>query len=163
MAIIALESVQKIKILHSDYCGGTDEEKLGFWGRSLFIWVLPFLQTGYREALEVEDVPAVDTNLQGQCSGDKLRKSWDSARKNGSHRLIKAVFRAYGWACVSAIPPRLAYSCFTFAQPFLITATVNYIGGPLSSEPKIYGNGLIGAYVLVYLGLAVCLCPFLPM
>ncbi|KAJ5533778.1 ABC transporter integral membrane type 1 [Penicillium freii] len=155
VAIIALESVQKIKILHSDYCGGTDEEKLGFWGRSFFIWVLPFLQTGYRGVLEVEDIPEVDKNLQGKCSGGELRKSWDSTRTNRSHGLIKAVFRAYGWACVSAIPPRLAYSCFTFAQPFLITATVNYIGGPLSSEPKIYGNGLIGAYVLVYLGLAI--------
>ncbi|KAJ5518656.1 ABC transporter integral membrane type 1 [Penicillium expansum] len=111
--------------------------------------------TGYREALEVEDVPEVDTNLQGQCSGDKLRKSWDSASVKSHHRLIKVVFRAYGWACVSAIPPRLAYSCFNFAQPFLITATVNYIGGSSSSQPKVYGTGLIGAYILVYLGLAV--------
>ena len=71
MAIIALESVQKIKILHSDYCGGTDEEKLGFWGRSFFIWVLPFLQTGYRGVLEVEDIPEVDKNLfkQSSCLG----------------------------------------------------------------------------------------------
>ncbi|KAJ5603346.1 ABC transporter integral membrane type 1 [Penicillium hordei] len=154
---IPLESVPKTKILHSDYCGssGTDEGKLGVWGRSFFIWVLPFLQIGYRESLKIEDVPEVDTNLQGQCSGGKLRKSWDSVKKNGAPHLIKAVFRAYGWAYVSAIPPRLAYSCFTFAQPFLITATVNYIGGPSSSEPRIYGNGLIGAYVLMYMGLAV--------
>jgi hypothetical protein len=65
------------------------------------------------------------------------------------------VFCAYGWAYVSAIPPRLAYSCFTFAQPFLITATLKYIGDPSASEPKFYGTGLIGAYILVYLGLAV--------
>ncbi|KGO43779.1 ABC transporter, integral membrane type 1 [Penicillium expansum] len=155
VAILALESLPKTKILHSHYYGTTDEEKIGFWSRSFFIWVLPFLQTGYREALEVEDVPEVDTNLQGQCSGDKLRKSWDSASVKSHHRLIKVVFRAYGWACVSAIPPRLAYSCFNFAQPFLITATVNYIGGSSSSQPKVYGTGLIGAYILVYLGLAV--------
>ncbi|CAG8907277.1 unnamed protein product [Penicillium egyptiacum] len=155
VAVMALESVPKTKILHSQYYGGTNEGKIGFWSRSFFIWVLPFLQTGYREALEVEDIPEVDTSLQGQCSGSKLRKSWDSAKTNGHYRLIKAVFRAYGWACISAIPPRLAYSCFTFAQPFLITATVNYIGGSPGSEPKIYGTGLIGAYILVYLGLAV--------
>lgn len=155
VAILALESLPKTKILHSHYYGTTDEEKIGFWSRSFFIWVLPFLQTGYREAFEVEDVPEVDTNLQGQCSGDKLRKSWDSASVKSHHRLIKVVFRAYGWACVSAIPPRLAYSCFNFAQPFLITATVNYIGGSSSSQPKVYGTGLIGAYILVYLGLAV--------
>ena len=163
VAMIALESVSKAKMLHSNYCGGTDEGNAGFWSRSFFIWVLPFLQTGYRKDLEVEDVPEADTNLHGQCSGSKLRESWDSSSTNGHHRLTKAVFRAYGWACVSAIPPRLAYSCFTFAQPFLITATVDYIGGSSGSEPKIYGTELIGAYFLVYLGLAVGTHSVLPM
>ncbi|KAJ5383264.1 ABC transporter integral membrane type 1 [Penicillium concentricum] len=155
VAIIAVESIPKTKILKSHYRGGTSEGKIGFWSRCFFIWILPFLQTGYREALDVEDVAEVDTNLQGQCSGGKLRKSWDVTSINGHYRLVKAVFRAYKWAFVFAIPPRLTYSCFTFAQPFLITATINYIGESSVSEPKTYGNGLIGAYFLVYLGLAV--------
>lgn len=155
LAVVTLESVPKARTLHSDYCKCTDEERSAFWDRSFFIWALPFLQTGYRKILEVEDIPEVDTDLQGQCSGDRLQKAWDSASLYRQHRLIKAVFCAYGWTCVSAILPRLAYSCFTFSQPFLITATINYIEVSSASEANIYGGGLIGAYVLVYLGLAV--------
>jgi hypothetical protein len=155
LAVLTLESVPKTRTLHSDYCKCTDEEKSSFWNRSFFVWALPFLQTGYRKILKVEDIPEVDTELQGQCSGDRLQKAWDSASQYKQYPLIKAVFGAYGWTCVSAIPPRLAYSCFTFSQPFLITATINYIGGSSDSEANMYGGGLIGAYVLVYLGLAV--------
>lgn len=100
-------------------------------------------------------IPEVDTNLQGQSSGEKLRTVWKSVKTNGHFQLLKATFRAYGWAYLSAVPPRLALSCFTFAQPFLITATIDYIGNPSISESKMYGQGLIGAYVLVYVGLAV--------
>jgi hypothetical protein len=159
VAITALESVPKTKVLNSHYCNGTEEERIGFWSRSFFVWILPFLQKGYREALEVEDVPEVDTKLQGQCSGSILRKSWDSMTTKCRYRLARAVFHAYGWAFVSAIPARLAYSCFTFTQPFLISATMNYMRGTSASEPKIYGNGLIGSYILVYMGLAVRIRP----
>ena len=155
VAVVAFESVPKIYILKSHHYSDTDEGKVGFWSRSLFIWVLPFLQKGYKEALKVENVPEVDADLQGQCSGRKLRHTWDFTSTNGQYCLVKAVFCAYGWVCVSAIPPRLAYSCFTFMQPFLITATLKYISDLSASEPEFYGTGLVGAYILVYLGLSV--------
>jgi hypothetical protein len=155
VAIVILESVPKTRLLHTAYCNTTEEERSGFWSRSFFIWVLPFLQTGYRNSLEVEDVPQVDTSLQGQASGDRLRTAWHSGNREGKFRLVKAVFRAYRWPYISAVPPRLAYSCFIFTQPFLITATIDYIGGTSVSEPKVYGAGLVGAYILVYAGIAV--------
>ncbi|KAL4768167.1 putative multidrug resistance-associated protein [Aspergillus nidulans var. acristatus] len=155
VAIVILESVPKTRLLHTAYCNTTEEERSGFWSRSFFIWVLPFLQTGYRNSLEVEDVPQVDTSLQGQASGDRLRTAWLSGNRERKFRLVKAVFRAYRWPYISAVPPRLAYSCFIFTQPFLITATIDYIGGTSVSEPKVYGAGLVGAYILVYAGIAV--------
>lgn len=53
--------------------------------------------------------------------------------------------------------PRLCLTTFTFAQPFLITATLNYVDDPNPNTD--YGKGLIGAWVLTYLGLAVSKCP----
>ncbi|KAL6239854.1 P-loop containing nucleoside triphosphate hydrolase protein [Aspergillus navahoensis] len=155
VAIVILESIPKTSLLHSAYCDATEEGRTGFWSRTFFIWVLPFLQTGYRNSLEVEDVPQVDTTLQGQASGDRLRTAWHLEGREGKFRLVKAVFRAYGWPYISAVPPRLAYSCFIFTQPFLITAAIDYIGGSSASEPKVYGAGLVGAYILVYAGIAV--------
>ncbi|KAL4908813.1 hypothetical protein BDW74DRAFT_187329 [Aspergillus multicolor] len=154
VAIVILESASKTRILHPAYKNATKEERSGFWSRSFFIWVLPFLQTGYRSFLVVDDVPQVDAALQGQASGDRLQRAWHSGGGEGRFRLVRAVFRAYGWPYLSAFLPRLAYSCFTLTQPFLITAAINYIGGG-SAEPEVYGAGLIGAYILVYLGIAM--------
>lgn len=56
---------------------------------------------------------------------------------------------------MSAIIPRLCRSAFSFCQPFLLTATLNFIASPSMPETKYYGNALVGAYVLVYLGMAV--------
>lgn len=45
-------------------------------------------------------------------------------------------------------------TAFTFSQPFLIKTTIEFVG---SENPNGYhGKGLIGAWTLVYLGLAVC-------
>lgn len=54
---------------------------------------------------------------------------------------------------VSTVIPRLCETVFTFAQPFMINTTVKYIA-QLDASPD-YGKGLIGAWALVYLGLAV--------
>ncbi|KAL4977122.1 hypothetical protein BDW66DRAFT_166044 [Aspergillus desertorum] len=43
---------------------------------------------------------------------------------------------------------------FTFCQPFLINATVAWVGTP--HAPAASGKALIGAFALVYVGMAVC-------
>ncbi|KAL4939785.1 hypothetical protein BDV06DRAFT_230810 [Aspergillus oleicola] len=155
IAVVMLESVPKTKVLRHTHDQPTKEQRSSFWSRTLFLWVLPFLRIGYQKALGVDDIPQVDASLQGQVSGDRLKSAWKPDRKGSKFRLVKAVVRAYGFAFIAAMPPRLALSCFTFTQPFLITAAIGYIGGSSVSEPRVYGLGLVGAYVLVYLGIAV--------
>lgn len=55
---------------------------------------------------------------------------------------------------MTAIPPRLCKSVFYFSQPLLINTTVSYVGD--ATVDAYFGRGLIGAWVLVYLGVAVC-------
>jgi hypothetical protein len=56
---------------------------------------------------------------------------------------------------ISPFIPRLAYIGFTFAQPFLVHRATEYMSEP--AGPNIYkiGGGLIGAYAIVYVGIAV--------
>lgn len=49
--------------------------------------------------------------------------------------------------------PRLCLTGFTFAQPFLITALIQYLSDNTASKNN--GYGLIGASFLVYGGIAV--------
>lgn len=66
---------------------------------------------------------------------------------------MKACFRAYLFPFLTAIPPRLCKSVFYFSQPLLINVTVSYVGA--ATVDRNFGQGIIGAWTLVYLGVAV--------
>ncbi|KAF4885361.1 ABC transporter atnG [Colletotrichum fructicola] len=74
----------------------------------------------------------------------------DQQRKNS---LLRACIKSYFLSFLSPVIPRLCLSVFTFAQPFLINTTVSFVG---QEKPDAnFGKGLIGAWALVYLGIAV--------
>ncbi|QGA21216.1 hypothetical protein EYB26_008926 [Talaromyces marneffei] len=151
---LLLESVTKTRLLRPVYRSLTNEQLIGFWGRSFFVWVLPIFRTGYSKVFEVEDLPNVDETLQGSSAEKKLQASWNQTK--GPRRLLKATIDAYMWPLVSGIGPRLCVTVFTFCQPFLINATVNFMATTTTTpETKSYGQALVGAYALVYLGLTI--------
>lgn len=76
-------------------------------------------------------------------AGDRTRK----------YSLILCCCRAYSTALFSAVLPRLCLTGFTFAQPFMINTLTNWIQE--TDAPESSGKWMIGAYALVYLGLAV--------
>lgn len=53
-----------------------------------------------------------------------------------------------------AFIPRLVYMGFSLSQPYLVNKTITYISFH-KTLPDYYGYGLIGAYGLCYLGIAV--------
>lgn len=71
------------------------------------------------------------------------------------YKLVRVTFRAYLWPFLSAVVPRLCLTAFKFCQPFLISATLDFISDASSSENRYYGPALVGAFVLTYLGMAV--------
>jgi len=44
---------------------------------------------------------------------------------------------------------------FYYAQPFLIKAAIGYIQIPVEERPENHGYGLVGATVIIYLGISV--------
>lgn len=63
--------------------------------------------------------------------------------------------KALAWPLVAIVVPRLCFTAFTFAQPFLLHTVVTAVGQQELSRDTI--GGLIGATGLVYFGLAVSL------
>ncbi|KAJ5716095.1 hypothetical protein N7493_008006 [Penicillium malachiteum] len=108
---------------------------------------------GWSTIISVSDMPEVDENLQGDVARLKLQKFWEKSK--GTHRLMKAVFCAYLLLALSGVLPRLMLCGFTFCQPGLITSTVDYFSGDAESKPKEYGQALIGAFLIVYMGIAL--------
>lgn len=153
IGLVLLESATKTRILLPVYLKVSSEQICGFWARSLFAWVLPLFRTGYSTVISVSDLPQLDHDLQGNAASENLRRAWTESK--APCRLIKALFRAYKWSILSAIVPRIALVTFTLCQPFLIAATINWIGSEVTAGTGKYGQGLVGAYVIVYFGMAV--------
>lgn len=59
------------------------------------------------------------------------------------------------WPILSVLPPRAALTALNFCQPFLINRAITFSEQADSPQTKNIGYGLIGAYVLVYVGIAV--------
>lgn len=68
---------------------------------------------------------------------------------------MKCTFLAYKWQFAAGVIPRLLFSGFTFAQPFLINSIVDFVGEPAEKQSKDVSGGLIGATILIYVGLSV--------
>lgn len=67
---------------------------------------------------------------------------------------MNAWIAAFGPTLLAPIFPRLCVMGFTYAQPFLIKQAVSLAATPDAQPFNNWGYGLIGAFTLVYAGLA---------
>ena len=73
----------------------------------------------------------------------------------GDYALMFTVFRTLKGPLLAIILPRLCFIGFTFCQPFLISATLAWVESDDRSDDTSQGYGLIGAWFIVFVGLAV--------
>lgn len=77
--------------------------------------------------------------------------------KHSSYALAKSALVTLLRPFLAVVVPRLLYTAFTFSQPLLLRRIVGFLG---EDDPSTnVRNGLIGATVLIYFGLAVRSCP----
>jgi hypothetical protein len=81
------------------------------------------------------------------------------ASKSNKYALFWTFLVYYKWDVLAGVLPRLAYTGFIFSQPFLVHRVLTFIEEPEDINSKNIAYGLIGAYALVYIGIAVCQTP----
>jgi ATP-binding cassette, subfamily C (CFTR/MRP), member 1 len=137
----------------------SQEQVAGLWSRGFSTWVLPLFLVGYSEILQLAQLPRVDEALRGAQTRRCLESHWH-ATKAGRFRLMRATALSNKGVLLSAIAPRLALAAFTFAQPFLIEASVTQLSNMVPDQAdQHYRQALVGAYVLTYFGIAVTIFP----
>ncbi|PWY72973.1 multidrug resistance-associated protein [Aspergillus heteromorphus CBS 117.55] len=153
-AMLLLEALEKRRYLTSKYQDLPPESTSGIVNRSFMWWLNRLFLDGFQSLLTMSDLYVLDKRLESVGIAKKAQKAW-IRRKRPERRLEFPwqMCRALWWPLASAIFPRLCLIGFTFAQPFLITAILDWLNDPHSAENK--GYGLIGATTLVYLGLAM--------
>ena len=73
----------------------------------------------------------------------------------GSNALLKLTFQKLKWPILAVVAPRVALIAFNYCQPFLINRAISYTAEPATHLTNDIGYGLIGAFAIVYIGIAV--------
>ncbi|KAF6834852.1 ABC transporter [Colletotrichum musicola] len=151
-AATILESIASKKTA-SDIKHSTPEQCSGFWARTCFFWLAQTFSVGYRKVISLSDLPDLDSSLESRVLHKGLATAWDKYDHRRHRSLLRACFRSYLIPFLAPVIPRLCLTVFTFAQPFLINTTVTFVGQ--ETPDANFGRGLIGAWALVYVGIAV--------
>ncbi|CZT07287.1 related to multidrug resistance protein [Rhynchosporium agropyri] len=125
--VLSLEMVEKRHILSKPYSEYPSEALSGVLNKMVFWWINSLLLRGFSARLEMDDLFGLDKKLSYAHIGPKFQHSWKAAAKTLSpHALL--------WASIR---------CFWVKMLTLVPGKTNA------------GRALIGATVLIYLGMAL--------
>ncbi|KAF2480400.1 P-loop containing nucleoside triphosphate hydrolase protein [Neohortaea acidophila] len=150
---VVFESIPQVRRTREGEEPVTPEQTSGFWIRATFAWLLPTFRLGYSKVIAVEDLPVMDAGLKSQVTHAQLAHKFSRYARHDRHGLVRACLLANLSTLGAAVIPRLCLTAFTFFQPLLLDRTVTWIGD--TSASVNVGKGLIGAWALVMLGLAI--------
>ncbi|RCI13536.1 hypothetical protein L249_5547 [Ophiocordyceps polyrhachis-furcata BCC 54312] len=156
--LLALEEVPK---KHFSVLFISKETSSGLWNRSALWWLNSTFYKGFTAFLRVDDLPSLDHKLGSRRLASRLNREWRSIDKPGRNSLAYATFKAFQAPFWTAVIPRLCYTGFAFAQPFLIKSIVNFLGTTRPGDPSTVIGGLVTAVALVYLGIAISKCHYM--
>ncbi len=173
--LLLIEAQEKADSLLNKFETYGKDELSGFFSKSLFLWLIELLRVGYGKVLSVGDLYPLEDALVSETLSRNFVEPWakgtipaepDEAlllmfepvplagkgRKGGS--LFLALAMSLKWHILFPAFPLLCHIAFTFAQPLMAERVLTYLSEIETASPNV-GYGLIGAYALVYTGLAV--------
>ncbi|CAG8957988.1 hypothetical protein HYFRA_00000331 [Hymenoscyphus fraxineus] len=155
--LLILEVIEKRRILRPDQKDSPPYATSGIINRSFFWWLNPLFRLGYSKTLAVKDLFSLDQPLTSVGLRDALEDAWncETPTKRTPHALFFTLLRTLKWPLLASVFPRLCLIGFNYTQPFLITAAIDLSQSEVTPQSQNEGYGLIGAYILVYVGIAV--------
>ncbi|RBR10554.1 uncharacterized protein FIESC28_09418 [Fusarium coffeatum] len=152
--LVVAEGWSKAPYLVSGSGIHSPEVTAGLYARVVFTWVAPLLLTGFRKLLRPMDLFELDEDMGSAGLIGRFWGYWDKQKvPAGKHRLILCCISNLRWPIVAVIVPRLALLAFTICQPLILNRLLVFLDD--TSQPISIGHGLIGAYGLVYIGIAL--------
>ncbi|KAH0019295.1 P-loop containing nucleoside triphosphate hydrolase protein, partial [Aureobasidium melanogenum] len=129
------------------------EDFSGIYGQALLSWLNRLIWQGARHLLKPEDLYAVSDDVASETLSGRFSQEWDKQSRSGPPDLKNVLLSLLRWPILVPIIPRLALLALTFCQPLLLRRLLDYLKHS-DVEDKNIGYGLIGAYFVVYVGLA---------
>ncbi|EHK21751.1 uncharacterized protein TRIVIDRAFT_59905 [Trichoderma virens Gv29-8] len=154
--MLLLESVEKRSLLKEVYRSYSPEALGSIFNRSVFWWLNKLLLRGSGSILRQEDLMPLDPQLlPSSANPSDFGSAWAKRNKNTSHALFKTTIAFFLKQFLPIFLPRIFLIGFNIAQPLLIYRAVSLLAENQSQDRQNAGHGMIGATVLVYLGIAL--------
>ncbi|KAB8214073.1 hypothetical protein BDV33DRAFT_228584 [Aspergillus novoparasiticus] len=138
---LVIESIQKRHLLKGPYSHYPSDALGGIYNRSVFWWLNSLLLQGSSHLFQQRDLPPLDPKLASGTVGYQM----ESARQQ-FQKLQDLYFVVF---------PRICLIGFNIAQPLLIYRVISFLDDPTNDQTRFISPALIGATLLVYLGIAL--------
>ena len=155
IALVCVEAMGKHNILRPEYKSTPPEALSGLYSKLFFWWLNPLFRTGFSRSLSVDDLFQLDKHLLSEYLYERLQVAARTLKSGGENFLLMRYFAKLKWHLLSVVPPRLGLIAFNFCQPFMIQRAIDYSQQSRAEVPDQIGYGMIGAYLLVYCGIAI--------
>ncbi|KAL5045769.1 hypothetical protein BDW71DRAFT_183332 [Aspergillus fruticulosus] len=153
--LLFLESSNKRSVLRDEYGAYPPEAVGGIFNRIFFWWLNPLFRRGLSQSLAVDDLFVLDKQLSSKRLHLALETAWDKVARGEPNALLICALKTFKWQICAAIPYRAFLVALNFCQPLLLHRSLSFTVEPVNSITNNVGYGLIGAYILVYIGLGV--------
>ena len=154
LVLVVLEALGKESILLDPFKFNSPEVLSGIYNRALFWWLNPLFREGYFNILSIKSLFPLDKHLSTKYLYDAVQPAWSRDTVRKPRALFDLFVDKLKWHLLAAVPYRLALIGFTYCQPFLINMAIE-VSSDVSPQTTNSGYGLIGAYFLVYTGIAI--------
>ncbi|KAI8627665.1 multidrug resistance-like protein [Xylariaceae sp. FL1651] len=152
--LLVLEAVEKASFIkNTSHSRSNPEVTSGLYSRGLVWWMNPLLLDGFRRLLRPDDLYSLDESMSAAVLHEAFWAAWDTVNTSSKYRLILSCLKALKWPLVGTVVPRLLLLAFTISQPLVLRRFLTFLQDP--GENVSIGYGLIGAYGLVYIGIAL--------
>lgn len=159
LGLLISEAASKRPYLLERYKHLSPEATSGTYSRTVFWWLNALFKDGYFKLLGVQDLDEVDEALSSIKVGRRFEAAWAAADRTRKHGLLWTTAWVLKWQLLLSAVPRIMLIGFKYAQPFLLSRTITYVSNR-NDQPSNVGWALVGAYAIVYVGLAICTASF---
>lgn len=160
--LLVLESIAKRNSLVPAYKSDPREVTSSTISRSTFFWLTPLLRKGYKKILRLDDLDLLDKNMGSEHVGRVLVQAWFNMHDRAKPGVLFSTWlSAFTGALMAPVVPKLLQIGFNYTQPFLIQSAIGLAVLPDTQPFNNWGYGLIGAYAIVYTGIAVSVLCFM--
>ncbi|CAI6099839.1 unnamed protein product [Clonostachys chloroleuca] len=132
------------------------EETSSIFSLGLYSWLNSLLWKGYRNVLSLDDLYPLDQAIAAGFPEKATEDQIPQSTKRQSNWAV-LMWAAKPLARPLLLPafPRIFLIGFTFCQPFLINGLLEYLAHDGENGSQHDEAGLVGATILVYLGIAI--------